>query len=79
MGCDLNRALTNNIQLLQPQGDKDIWTYNWGNTNFTASRAYKEIIGHRVVHPLFSCNLEIQVSDEAQGILLATLKKQTEY
>ena len=78
MRCDLNRALTNSIQLLQPQGDKDIWTYTWGNTNFTASRAYKEIIGHRVVH-LFSCDLEIQVSDEAQGILLATLKKQTEY
>ena len=47
------QELTDNIQFLQPQGDKDIWTYTWGNTNFIASRAYKEIIGQRIVHPLF--------------------------
>jgi hypothetical protein len=31
----------------------DIWTYIWGNSSFSASKAYKKLIGHRQVHPAF--------------------------
>lgn len=41
------------LHALQPQGDSDQWSYIWGSSVFTASRAYKEIIGHSSVHPLF--------------------------
>ncbi|RLM97793.1 ML domain protein isoform X2 [Panicum miliaceum] len=47
------QELTISLHQLQPQGDRDQWTYVWGNSIFTASRAYKEIIGHRAVHPFF--------------------------
>lgn len=42
-----------NLLQLQPQGDKDQWFYAWGGADFKASRAYKHIIGHGPVHPLF--------------------------
>jgi hypothetical protein len=38
--------------LIQPDGS-DRWTYIWGNSNFSASKAYKALIGHRSIHPAF--------------------------
>jgi hypothetical protein len=31
----------------------DIWTYIWGNSSFSANKAYKKLIGHSQVHPAF--------------------------
>jgi hypothetical protein len=47
------QQLSVNLLQLQPQGDKDQWFYAWGGADFKASRAYKHIIGHGPVHPLF--------------------------
>ena len=41
------------IARLQIQEGKDIWHYTWGNSNFTAAKAYRVMIGHRPVHPIF--------------------------
>jgi hypothetical protein len=30
------------IQQLEPNNDKDQWHYSWGNSNFSASKAYKQ-------------------------------------
>ena len=29
------------------------WHYTWGNSNFTAAKVYRVMIGHRPVHPIF--------------------------
>jgi hypothetical protein len=31
----------------------DLWTYAWGNANFSTAKAYKLLVGHRPTHPLF--------------------------
>jgi hypothetical protein len=38
--------------LYQPNGS-DQWIYTWGNSNFSASKAYKALIGHRIIHLAF--------------------------
>jgi len=47
------QGLIINLHQLQPQGDREQWLYVWGSPVFTASWAYKEIMGHRAVHSLF--------------------------
>lgn len=33
--------------------EKDKWTFIWGNSNFSSSKAYKALSGHSQVHPIF--------------------------
>lgn len=49
------------LQLLLPEieqcansDDHDVWSYIWNNHIFTSARAYKQLCGHAVVHPVFS-------------------------
>lgn len=42
------------IQNLPHTGGNDQWSYLWGSNQFSASKAYKSIIGQRNVHPAFS-------------------------
>jgi hypothetical protein len=37
----------------QPTDNSDIWTYIWGSLLFSTTKAYKALIGHRRIHPLF--------------------------
>jgi hypothetical protein len=33
--------------------ENDKWTYIWGNTQFSSSKAYKSLTGHSQVHPIY--------------------------
>jgi len=33
---------------------KDQWTYNWGSSNYSSKKAYKEIVGSQQASPLFN-------------------------
>lgn len=33
--------------------EKDTWTYIWGQPNFKVSKAYKHLMGHVPVHPIY--------------------------
>lgn len=37
----------------QLQPDRDVWSYTWGNPNFSTAKAYSVMIGHRPTHPAF--------------------------
>jgi hypothetical protein len=41
------------VEDLQETQDPDQWIYSWGNPLFSASRAYKVLVGHRQVHTAF--------------------------
>jgi hypothetical protein len=53
--------------------EEDVWTYTWGDSTFSTSRAYKTLMGDRGTRytPCLFMDLELQMSNEAQGILLA--------
>lgn len=54
-----NEAFTQYVELqgiilnLQPSGAKDKWVYIWGTSEFSCSKAYKQLKGHREIHPVF--------------------------
>lgn len=41
------------IQSLQLQPTPDIWSYVWGSSTFSSNKAYKFLIGHRQIHPVY--------------------------
>jgi hypothetical protein len=41
------------IQSLPANGGKDIWSYIWGNGEYSSRKAYKHLIGSQAVHPTF--------------------------
>ena len=38
---------------LPASDEKDTWTYIWGSSFFSTSRAYKHLTGHMPIHPFF--------------------------
>jgi hypothetical protein len=46
-------ALQERINDLHQLDGSDQWIYTWGNSNFSASKAYKALVGHRSIHPAF--------------------------
>jgi hypothetical protein len=47
--CELNIYL----RAIQTTNDSDQWKYIWGSGQYRASKAYKSIIGSRLIHPAF--------------------------
>lgn len=47
--------LTSTLDSMQLTDDYDSWGYVWGSNIFAATKAYKKLIGHHPVHPVFSC------------------------
>jgi len=47
------QELTILLNDLSLQEETDIWTYIWGSTAFTSSKAYSHRIGSRQVHPVY--------------------------
>jgi hypothetical protein len=41
------------IQSLQLNGDKDVWSYIWGNAQYSSQKAYKHLLRTQTVHPAF--------------------------
>jgi hypothetical protein len=41
------------IEDLPNDSQYDMWTYIWGSPQFSAMKAYKQLIGFRNVHPVF--------------------------
>lgn len=39
------------LESLPNDNQEDIWTYIWGSPLFTTTKAYKQLIGFRIVHP----------------------------
>lgn len=37
----------------QPSNHNDIWSFIWGSSSFSTAKAYKSLIGHRRIDPLF--------------------------
>jgi hypothetical protein len=46
--------IINSLEDLPIGGNVDIWTYKWGNANFSTSKAYKALIGEVTVHPIYN-------------------------
>jgi hypothetical protein len=42
------------IQSMQLNGDKDVWSYIWGNAHYSSQKAYKHLLGTQAVHPAFA-------------------------
>jgi hypothetical protein len=59
--------LDNYMQSIQPDEDKDTWTYIWGTRNYSTSKAYKHLIASQFVHLAFkwlwtsSCQLKHKI------------------
>jgi hypothetical protein len=47
--CELELLL----QCLDITDTKDSWTYIWGGSQYSASKAYNHLIGSQAVHPAF--------------------------
>jgi hypothetical protein len=45
--------LEETIHNFQPSKDNGIWTYIWGGSSFSTSKAYKQLAGSCWVHPTF--------------------------
>lgn len=41
------------LQDTQPIDAPDVWTYIWGSSIFTSKKAYKQLVGTGLAHPLF--------------------------
>ena len=60
-------SLTDNLEGTHFTAGNDSWNYIWGSNMFAATKAYKNLIGHRTVHPAFkwlwktSCQPKIKV------------------
>lgn len=48
------QQLARSFQNLQLQATRDRWSYIWGSSTFSSSRAYRHLIGHRQVHRCYS-------------------------
>jgi len=46
-------VLAQELASIQDSSDHDIWSYIWSSPFFPSSKAYKHLIGHRVVHAAF--------------------------
>ena len=42
------------LQNLNLSDDQDQWAYIWGSRIFSVSKAYKALIGHRQIHPIYN-------------------------
>ena len=61
------------INSIQFHGQDDLWTYIWGNAQFSSSKAYKSLKEQRYPCCLFTALAKL-MSDEAQNILLVPSK-----
>jgi hypothetical protein len=50
---DQYQALTSSVKTVRDTQDADIWTYVWGSSLLCSGNAYKHLIGHRQIHPVF--------------------------
>jgi hypothetical protein len=46
--------LQSKVESLHLSTEFDTWMYTWGSTIFSTSKAYKALIGHRDVHPIYN-------------------------
>jgi hypothetical protein len=55
------------MQALPAHGQDDVWSYIWGNGQYSVSKAYNHFIGHAHVHPSFKwlskscCRMKLKV------------------
>jgi hypothetical protein len=77
--CQFQKWLTTNcnpswlaqcLESLSDQDQEDIWTYVWGSPFFSPTKAYKLLIGTRIVHPRFIWIWKSS-TQKTQGFLLA--------
>jgi hypothetical protein len=45
--------LQNHIDNRPASDGHDVWSYSWGNRNFSTAKAYKALVGQRPTHPAF--------------------------
>lgn len=64
------QVLQDRIQNSSRDDGNDQWSYIYGNTAYDATKAYKMIIGHKVVHPAFRWIWRSKC--QTQGLLLAS-------
>ena len=50
---DQYQAFTSIVKTVRDTQDADIWTYVWGSSLLCSRNAYKHLIGHKQIHPVF--------------------------